>query len=95
MAPREAEEAAGHAVPGWESPGDTEDDLIPLRDLLLLGSAPPSPAEPRGRLSPCPVVLSPRQGPGDILPGPGPLHARPPHPAPLTNSLEALLQEKR
>ncbi|XP_066839677.1 protein FAM178B isoform X2 [Anser cygnoides] len=46
-APQEAGDAAGDATTGRESPGDSEDNLIPLRELLLLGSAPPSPTEPR------------------------------------------------
>ncbi|XP_040394483.1 protein FAM178B isoform X2 [Cygnus olor] len=58
-APQEAGDAAGDATTGRESPRDGEDDLIPLRELLLLGSAPPSPAEPRGQTPPpCPEPLA-------------------------------------
>lgn len=100
-APQEAGDAAGDATTGRESPGDSEDNLIPLRELLLLGSAPPSPTEPREQVGPCPVAPSPWRVPGDALPGPGaevlPRCAQTPRscPEPLANSLEALLREKR
>ncbi|NXI67372.1 F178B protein, partial [Anseranas semipalmata] len=44
---------AADVAKGWASPRDSEDDLIPLKELLLAGNGPQSPAEPRRQVA-CP-----------------------------------------